>query len=591
MKKTPIFLPAGVLSPTSPQASYGPSTPPKMKTMARLPKNFPFYDWVPKPLGIIFLIFLFIPILTIGGVYSVNSGEMVSGLGIQTEHIQFVGFVTSVGMAAFSPFFYDLVRVRNEKMMCIVGFSLMYMLSYVCAKTDSIFVLALCSLIMGFMRNVLMMCNLFTLIKYGFGIEASRNITPGNEPKDEAGWDQLDKEKTASMPTIYLFFMILGQLGTWLTAWLASEYEWHYVYYFMMATMLASILIIFVTMPFQKYRTRRFPITFSKFGNVVIFSVMMCSFIYVMVYGKTYDWFDNESIRLATGICVVFTLLFLSMEASRRSPYFLLDAFKLRSIQYGIALFMMLMILNSSAMFVNVFTGVGMKIDNWQNAMLGNWVLVGYFVGCVIGVMAGTRGLHLKYLFALGFILIGAASLFMYFEVQNDGLYERLKWPVIIRATGMMLLYTLTAVHANQRMPFKFMSTWVCIMLSVRMVIAPGIGSALYSNVLQYRQQYYVTRFAHEFDRTEASTAATYDRTVRGMMAQGKNPAEAENMAAMSLKGKVQIQATITAVKDMAGWTVYGCIGAAAITLLVPWKKRKLKPEETATAVPVEQTT
>ena len=102
------------------------------------------------------------------------------------------------------------------------------------------------------------------------------------------------------MPTIYLFFMILGQLGTWLTAWLAYEYEWQYVYYFMMATMLASILIIFVTMPFERYQQKRFPITFSKFGNVVIFSIMMCSFIYIMVYGKTYDWFAHESIRIAT---------------------------------------------------------------------------------------------------------------------------------------------------------------------------------------------------------------------------------------------------------------------------------------------------
>ena len=548
--------------------------------MPRLPKNYPFYDWVPKPLGIIFLILLFIPILTIGGVYSANSGEMTSGLGIQSEHIQFVGFVTSVGMAAFSPFFYDLVRVRNEKMMCMVGFSIMYVLSYVCAKTDSIFILALCSLIMGFLRNVLMMCNLFTLIKYGFGIEASKNITPGNEPKDEAGWDQLDKEKTASMPTIYLFFMILGQLGTWLTAWLAYEYEWQYVYYFMMATMLASILIIFVTMPFERYQQKRFPITFSKFGNVVIFSIMMCSFIYIMVYGKTYDWFAHESIRIATAVCVVFTALFVYMEASRKSPYFLLDAFKVRSIQYGIVLFLLLMILNSSAMFVNVFTGVGMKIDNWQNAVLGNWVLVGYFVGCMIAVMAGGRGLHLKYLFALGFLLIGAAALFMYFEVQTEGMYERMKWPVIIRATGMMLLYTLTAVHANQRMPFRLMSTWVCIMLSVRMVIAPGIGSALYSNVLQQRQQTYVARFAQDFDRTEAETARTYDRTVMGMKMQGKSDAEAQHMAALSLKGKVQVQATLTAVKEMAGWTVYGCLAAAVLTLLVPWRKRQMKPEE-----------
>ena len=59
-------------------------------------KNYPFYNWVPKPVGIILLILLFIPILTVGGVYTANSGEMTSGLGIQSEHIQFVGFVTSI---------------------------------------------------------------------------------------------------------------------------------------------------------------------------------------------------------------------------------------------------------------------------------------------------------------------------------------------------------------------------------------------------------------------------------------------------------------------------------------------------------------
>lgn len=113
-------------------------------------KNYPFYDWMPKPLGIILLILLFIPILTVGGVYTANSGEMMSGLGIQSEHIQFIGFVTSIGMASFSPFFYQLVCIRREKIMCVIGFSVMYILSYVCAVTDSIFVLALCSLVMGF---------------------------------------------------------------------------------------------------------------------------------------------------------------------------------------------------------------------------------------------------------------------------------------------------------------------------------------------------------------------------------------------------------------------------------------------------------
>ena len=38
--------------------------------MPSYPKNYPFYSWMPKPLGIIILLFFFLPILTVGGGYS-----------------------------------------------------------------------------------------------------------------------------------------------------------------------------------------------------------------------------------------------------------------------------------------------------------------------------------------------------------------------------------------------------------------------------------------------------------------------------------------------------------------------------------------
>ena len=234
--------------------------------MPSYPKNYPFYSWMPKPLGIIILLFFFLPILTVGGVYSVNSTEMMSGLGIISEHIQFANFVTSIGMAAFAPFLYQLVCVRREKMMCIVGFAFMYIFSYICAKTDSDFLLALCSLLTGFLRMVLMMVNLFTLIWYAGGMEATRNITPGLEPKDTVGWNKLDIERCVSQPAVYLFFMILGQSGTALTAWLSFEYEWKYVYYFMMGILLISILLLFITMPNYKF-PGWFPINFRKFRS------------------------------------------------------------------------------------------------------------------------------------------------------------------------------------------------------------------------------------------------------------------------------------------------------------------------------------
>lgn len=544
--------------------------------MPSYPRNYPFYNWVPKPFGILILVLLFVPILTVGGVYSVNSTEMMSGLGIIAEHIQFTNFATSIGMAAFAPFLYRLVVIRREKMMCIAGFSLMYILSYICAETESVFLLALCSVLMGFLRMVLMMVNLFTLILYAGNIEAYLKIKPGMEPADGEGWDKLDVERSVAQPGIYLFFMLLGQLGTWLTAWLAFEYEWQYVYYYMMGMLLVCILIIFITMPYHKYQTKRFPITFRQFGNATLFCIPLLCFTYVMVYGKVLDWFDDPTIRWASFTAVLTGILFFYVESTHRRPYYLVDVLKLRTIRLGILFYFLLMFLNSSAMFVNVFTGIGMKLDNWQNAMLGNWCMAGYFIGGMLTIILSMKGVHFKYLFAGGFILLGLASMFMYFEVQTTGLYERMKYPVIIRSTGMMMLYSLIPTYATQRMPYKFLSSWICTMLTIRMVIAPSLGAAVYTNVLQERQQHYITRYAHDVDMINPDASKSVMQTVQGMYYQGKSKAEAVNMAAMSTKGRIQVQAMLSSVKEMAGWTLYACFFCAILVLIIPYKKRKL---------------
>lgn len=59
-------------------------------------------------------------------------------------------------------------------------------------------------------------------------------------------------------------FMILGQSGTALTAWLSFEYEWKYVYYFMMGILLISILLLFITMPNYKFPGRFLLISVSS---------------------------------------------------------------------------------------------------------------------------------------------------------------------------------------------------------------------------------------------------------------------------------------------------------------------------------------
>lgn len=44
----------------------------------KLPKNFPFYDWVPKPLGIAFLVIVHICLNTLGSSGD-GAGDAVAG--------------------------------------------------------------------------------------------------------------------------------------------------------------------------------------------------------------------------------------------------------------------------------------------------------------------------------------------------------------------------------------------------------------------------------------------------------------------------------------------------------------------------------
>ena len=60
------------------------------------------------------------------------------------------------------------------------------------------------------------------------------------------------------------------------------------------------------------------------------------------------------------------------------------------------------------------------------------------------------------------------------------------------------------------------------------------------------------------------------------MKYQGKSETEARNMAATSTKGRIQVQATLSALKEMAGWTIYGGLICMIFVLVVPYPKRKL---------------
>ncbi len=183
---------------------------------------------------------------------------------------------------------------------------------------------------------------------------------------------------------------------------------------------------------------------------------------------------------------------------------------------------------------------------------------------------APTRRYNLPY-----FLLMLCANLYMYFHYQTMGLYEHSIPPTLMHYAGMLILYSVTCAFAMKRLPVRYFPTWLFLMVAVRNVVAPAIVTSVYGNWLQERQQHYVTRLAQDVRSDEPQASARFSLASRAGQAQGKDSFEAARLASTLMKGQLTLQATLVAMKDITGSTVWICVGSAALMLLLPYYKRE----------------
>lgn len=537
--------------------------------------NFPFRKWVSRPLGIFVIVFLFLPVLFINGTYTTNIGEITSSLGIISEHIQFANFATAVGMTVFTPFIRRYLEIRRPKMVFISGFILLILFSYLCAKTISIPFLIVCSFLTGFVRMALIFNLLGCYLQFVSKRDMTKGMKPYPVPMNEEALSKIDRRRTFFLTFLYLFFLSVSQLGSFVTAYLAYSYEWQYVYYFMMGLALLGLLLAEVTMVYQtRLHTAR--LSGKKFGDVVLASLMLLSFSFILIYGKTMDWFHSSKIMLATCVFLVAMGSFILLEFhTKRTPYFNFKVFTKRNMLMAAFLFILGMALNGSSMLVSAFSGLSMSLDNLQNAQLSNWMWLGYLAGTILTFLMVKWKIPFRYLFLVSFSLMTLAAVYVYFHVQSTELYPHLILPVVVRSAGMIICYGMATALGMTHMNPSLHNSFLFVMLTMRSIVGPVSGISVYSNALYEKQNYYVSRLSQDVDMLNPQASASFVQAQRGAMAQGKSYEDAQILASKSVAGHIQAQSTLAALKEIAGWTVWAGIGCIVVVGVLPYPKKR----------------
>ena len=550
---------------------------------ANTPRPKLFYDWVPKWLGGLMFFFIFIPTMFLSGAYSSNAADIVGGLGILSEHIMMATFAAAIGLVIAGPYVLPVLQSFGARRIYIMGFTIMLALNIVCGYTESVIVLSMCSFAMGVARVFVMLNTIFSLIKHFAGIDPMSMLSPSGDVSPE---EKKKKNQGRAMlqSVTFFIFLTIGQVGSYLTSKIAYEYRWQYAHWYVAIYVLVAILLVMLMMVPSHTRDKS-KIVWPPLGQALVATAFFFSLTFVFVYGKTYDWFEDWRISLAAGVALVSAGTFILQHRFSRKRFIDPKAFTAPSVKMAAVFFTLVMILNSSSALSSAFMGMAMKLDSVQTASMGNWQILGFFIAMVVNITLIKKGTHHRWVIVGGFTLITASSIYMYFLYQGMATYEMMILPTVIRGAGMWMIYAYCGcMGMNDLDAGKQLGSWVFIMLMFRAVLGPVGGSSLYSNAVYQRSQNHIERYAQDMDVSNSAAASSFQRTQMGMVMQGKSYVEATQMASMSAKGSVQLQATLVALKEISGWTIYGGIAVIIFALIFPYEERRkrLLPDSAA---------
>lgn len=513
--------------------------------------NHPFYAWVPKPVGIVILLLMFVPPTFSGGAYLCNVSEMSGDLALWTEDIQMASFFTSIGMCLFPPFMVRFLQARRVKQTYLWGFFLLILLNGICAITANRIILFASCFFIGIVRVMLMLSSTFTIAPYLTGMNTLAMFTMTEEPSPAVQY-QLERKRTFLMPVLYFVILTISQMSNVLLAWFAYEYHWQDAYFVVIGMLMVAMLLVVLTMIDEERKPYR--MEWRKLPGMLLMGVVLCCLTYVLVYGKTLDWWDDKSIFWASVIFLLSSGGFL-LNVSRKdmSGYLPLGVFRCRNVMMSMLLFLLTILFNSASNYISAFAKLGTPINNMQSASLSVWAAVGCFLGLLMSLALIARKSHFRTIFCIAFLLMAASNSYLYFQYQGMGVFENMIFPTILNYAGLLILYSVVAAWGMKGLPSHYLATFVFLMIWMRNAIAPVVGVSVYSNWLNHRQQYYMNRLAQDID-------VVHVRQV--------NP-----NVVVSLKGRVAKQATLVAMKDVTGNTVILLSATAFLVLLLPYRK------------------
>ncbi len=505
-----------------------------------------FQEWVPKPVGLFVVFILTITAVTTNGLYSANIGDMASGLGAMAEYMSMASYASFIGMMLIIPLVINLTGAVKARTILLFSLSATLLLSLWCAFTTSMEVLILANFIMGGLK-------MLTLIEVIVPIMAL--ISP-------------DGNRGRFYAIFYPFSIVLGQLGSYVSAELAYAYSWQHVYYFMLPGLLLSLALVIIfchnaySMPYRPFEK----VDWLSFF-LITSSLMLLN--YVLVFARAEDYFNSLRIQGATLGFVVTLLWFIRRQLTAAKPFLDLSMMKIRNVWASLIMILFVGLFLAAGGIQSAFTSGILHLNPLSNAELNLWMIPGILVGGVFLFYWNKYERNMKGCLLAGFGAFVLGYLLLYTKVNPGAGMHDFYLAAALRGFGMVVLFAGLGVYIALKLNMMQVLSSAAVLIVVRSFVGPALFSAVISFGMYHGQTENLQQLAQHMDVTSTMVATR----------------AAASGGSLGLYGAVMPQAVLLTVQDMLGyvviaglWIMLGVLlfrfGSINRRRLVNWRKK-----------------
>lgn len=282
-------------------------------------------------------------------------------------------------------------------------------------------------------------------------------------------FSRLKSERAKEMSYAIFFGMLLcsSPFNTFVTAQFIDSFNFDEIYFYAAISFVPGLIMVLFSM-YSIRQKKAYPLFSLDWASFFLYSLLIMSFGYMMVYGQELYWFFDNGMFIVLLSAIVILLVFIIRQYALKRDYIHLQVFKSRNFLLGLMVLYMMYIERFSLAITNQYFIQVLHLDPIHLSYI-QWFNI---AGIVLGVFISTYWIlakkSVKWLWSFGYCSLLFFHQFMFFSFESDGNDYYFFIPLIVHGLGVGLIMVPTILFVISSVKAKYGISAAAICLAIR---------------------------------------------------------------------------------------------------------------------------